>query len=104
MAEADAMCMCTGTQVRVLKQRIWVEGESYEPQEIYGIDQVITVALWNPSHRSRVNSGSRFNRGFDRRAPIECRQKAAWWASVWVIWAVAWFGIDPFETANSAVR
>ena len=22
------------------------------------------MALWNPSHRSRVNSGQRFNRGF----------------------------------------
>jgi len=31
-----------------------------------------TVALWNPSHRSRVNSGQGFNGGFGREAPIEC--------------------------------
>jgi len=30
------------------------------------------VALWNPSHRSRVNSGQRFNGGLDRGAPMEC--------------------------------
>jgi len=30
------------------------------------------VALWNPSHRSPVNSGIRFNLGFDRGAPIQC--------------------------------
>jgi len=29
---------------------------------------VSRVALWNPSHCSRVNSGRRFNRGFDRGA------------------------------------
>ena len=31
------------------------------------------VALWNPSRRSRVNSGQRFNRGFDREALMENR-------------------------------
>ena len=30
------------------------------------------VALWNPSHRSLVNSGQRFQRGLDREAPVEC--------------------------------
>jgi len=30
------------------------------------------VALWNPAHRSRVNSGQCFNRGFDSGAPVEC--------------------------------
>jgi hypothetical protein len=59
------------------------------------------VAPWYTSPcELRQSSQWRVRQG----APIECRQKAAWWASVWVIWAVAWFGIDPFETANSAVR
>ena len=26
---------------------------------------------------------------------VRCGQKAAWWASVWFIWAVAWFIIEP---------
>jgi len=30
------------------------------------------VALWNPSHRSRVKSGHRFNKVLDRGAPTEC--------------------------------
>jgi len=36
------------------------------------LTQVNRVALWNPSHRSRVNSGHRFNREVDRGASIEC--------------------------------
>jgi len=47
-----------------------------------------------------VNSGNRFNTGLDRGAPIECSWKAAWWASLWFIWAVAWFSIEPIRTAN----
>jgi len=33
---------------------------------------VIRVALWDPSHCSWVNSGQRFNGGFDREPFIEC--------------------------------
>jgi len=36
----------------------------------YGVH--VPEALWNPSHRSRVNSGNRFDRGFDRIFPVEC--------------------------------
>ena len=35
--------------------------------------EVSRVALWNPSHRSRVNSGQRFKRGFDRGVMMESR-------------------------------
>ena len=39
-------------------------GVCYSPTIVY------RVALWNASHRSRVNSGQRFNRGFDREPPL----------------------------------
>jgi len=47
----------------------------------------------NPSHlRFACQLGKiRFNRGFDWGVPVECGWKAAWWASVRFIWAVAWF-------------
>ena len=54
------------------------------------------VGLWEPRATVRgVNLGQRFNRGFDRVAPIERRWKAAWWKSLCFIWAVAWFTIEP---------
>ena len=43
-----------------------------------------------------MNSGTRFNEGFDGEPLLnECGQNAAWWVSVWFIWAVAWFSIQP---------
>ena len=35
-----------------------------------GLHVTIRVVLWNPSHRSRVNSGQRFNRGFETGEPL----------------------------------
>jgi len=46
------------------------------------------VALWNPSHRSRVNSGKCFD-GIVGGRLLNADGKAAWWASLWFIWAVA---------------
>ena len=46
------------------------------------------VALWTLPRTVRVRLDNVFNRGLDRGAP-ECRWRAAWWASVWFIWAVA---------------
>jgi len=39
-----------------------------------------------------VNSGQSFNGGFDKGARMECRLLGY---SVWFIWAVAWFSIEP---------
>jgi len=56
-----------------------------------------------PQVRVCVNSGQRFVGGLDRGALMESRlgrrarqppsmpAPAAWWDSVWFIWAVAWF-------------
>lgn len=41
-----------GLRARVLKQKIWVEGVSYELQEIYGIDSLNSRRRVRTSYRS----------------------------------------------------
>jgi hypothetical protein len=48
-------------------------GLSVDASVFSAVNDQVRVALWNPSHRSHINSGGElFNRGFDRAAPIEC--------------------------------